>query len=72
MVIKKLTNGNSKVDWVKSLIVLTVFSGLILYCMKLSVEANNNSRVSANSINNIEKRLDRVEDKLDKILEKVK
>jgi Skp family chaperone for outer membrane proteins len=83
MVIKKNGNGESKIDWVKSLIVLAVFSGVILYCMTLSVEANNSSKIAAVNVADLKSQFaemktentkchDKLEAKLDKLLERVK
>lgn len=68
MVFRKGNNG--KLDWVKSLAVITAFGAFVLYGLTMATKACNKSDVTSVRVDSIDQRLDRIESKLDKALER--
>ena len=70
MVFRKCKDGESKIDWIKSIAVASVFLGLTIISLRLSIEANAVSRENSIEIKNIKDSITRIDSKLDRVIEK--
>lgn len=71
MVLRKCSkDGESRIDWVKSLAVIGVFSGVIMWGINLAKEADRKAETALVKMESLEKRTDRMESKIDRLLER--
>ena len=69
MVIRKCKNGDSQIDWVKSLAIIGVFGGIILWTIQVSTSADKKAETALTKIDIMAQQVNRMDNKLDRLIE---
>ena len=69
MVIRKCKDGESQIDWIKSLAIIGVFGGIILWCVQVATNADKKAETALTKIDMVAQNQERMEAKLDRLIE---
>ena len=70
MVIRRCKDGTNQIDWVKSLAIIGVFGGIILWCIQVATSADKKSETAMVIMQRVEHSIERLETKIDNHLAK--
>ena len=69
MVIRKCKNGDSQIDWVKSLAIIGVIGGIILWTIQVATSADKKAETALTKIDIMAQQVNRMDNKLDRLIE---
>jgi len=71
MVIRtKCKDGSERIDWVKTIVSMTILGTIVLLGLNLSIEANARSKETSIEVRALKEQVNKIDAKLDRLIER--